>query len=279
MAHYFVGDIQGCFSELRALLDHVDFNPSKDELWSVGDLVARGPDSLKVMDFFCSLKDAAKVVLGNHDLHLLAVLSGLKQPNPQDKLEQLIHCPHKSKFVEFIRHQPLMRFLPEFNLIMTHAGVPPQWTLETLTHESNLVSNALTQQDYLESLIAKMYTKEPSAWRSNLSKLERQIFCINGLTRMRYLHQDGSMDFQCKMPPEKVTNSELKPWFTFPSLLPKETKIVFGHWAALMGETQNKQRLALDTGCCWGEYMTLWHLETDEKITQPCLIQKHPKTN
>ena len=271
MAHYFVGDVQGCFAELICLMEKVDFNPSRDELWSVGDLVARGPDSLKVLELFCQLGNSAKAVLGNHDLHLLSLLSGLKQAKPADKLQSLILSAKVPEFIDFIRHQPLMRELPEHQLVMSHAGVPPQWTLEDLRSGSELVSKALLRPDYLQSLISKMYSPKPELWNDNLQGIDRLRYCINALTRMRYLHSNGSLDFDSKMPESENTNEDLKPWFKFSSKLPNGTKIVFGHWAALMGITNHKDRLALDTGCCWNEYMTLWHLETDEKIIQPCL--------
>lgn len=272
MAHYFVGDIQGCFTELTLLLDKVGFNPSKDELWTVGDLIARGPDSLKTMEFFLTLGDAAKTVLGNHDLHLLSLLNGHKKPNPMDKLQPLLDSPNKAGFIEFIRHQPLVREIREHNLVMTHAGVPPQWTLSILRREARLVSDALKRHDYLPAVIDKMYTQTPSVWQVQLTGVDRLIYTINGLTRMRYLHPDGSLDFQCKQPPSAITDPKLIPWFEYPSQLESKTKIVFGHWAALMGKTHRKNRLALDTGCCWGEYMSLWHLETNEFITQKAIV-------
>lgn len=271
MAHYFVGDLQGCYKEFRQLLNIVDFNPSTDEIWAVGDLIARGPDSLNTLRFFAKQNNAAKTVLGNHDLHFLAVANGLKIPKAADKLEQLLAADDLGSLIEFVRHQPLMRELPEHQLVMTHAGVPPQWDLTSLRHESNKVAQALTQDNYLSDLIGKMYGSEVDAWHPNMSELHHWIYCINALTRMRYLHLDGRLDFACKQPPNNQDNQELKPWFEFPSALPSDTKIIFGHWAALMGQTNHANYLALDTGCCWGEYLTLYHLEKNEKITQPTL--------
>lgn len=271
MAHYFVGDIQGCFNELQRLLQQVDFNPSKDQLWAVGDLIARGPDSLATLRFFAELEDAAKTVLGNHDLHLLATHAGLKRVKPNDKLGALLAADDIDKLINYIRQQPLYRELPQHQLMMTHAGIPPQWDFATVKREADAVSAILKSDDYIEAIISKMYNDSAEQWSEQLTGSDRLRYCINALTRMRYLHQDGSLDFACKTPPSE-SNSDLMPWFEFPQTqLKAEQTIVFGHWAALMGETNKPNIKALDTGCCWGEYMTLWHLETNEYLTQNSL--------
>ncbi|MBB1268674.1 symmetrical bis(5'-nucleosyl)-tetraphosphatase [Shewanella sp. SR44-3] len=267
MAHYFVGDIQGCFAELELLLQKVGFNPSIDELWAVGDMVARGPDSLKTLRYLKSLESSAKLVLGNHDLHLLAVQGKLKSANPKDNLGELLAATDLNILISWLRELPLVQFLPEYNIVMTHAGVPPQWDLTRLTIEAEQVSQALKRSDYLESLIAHMYINGPAQWSETLSDIDRLRYCINGLTRMRYLHRDGSLEFDCKLPPQDNLNTNITPWFTFKSATSNQTK-VFGHWAALMGQTGVNDIKALDTGCCWGEHLTLWQVENNEKITQ-----------
>jgi bis(5'-nucleosyl)-tetraphosphatase (symmetrical) len=267
MAHYFVGDIQGCFTELELLLQKVGFNPSIDELWAVGDLVARGPDSLATLRYLKSLGNSAKLVLGNHDLHLLAVQGRLKTANPKDKLNELLAADDIKLLIDWLREQPLAQYLPEHNIVMTHAGVPPQWDLKRLTIEAEQVSQALKRSDYLESLIANMYINEPVLWHEDLIGIERHRYCINALTRMRYLHLDGSLEFNCKLPPQDNHDAKLKPWFRFDSLTSEKIK-VFGHWAALMGETHVERTQALDTACCWGAHLTLWQVENNEKITQ-----------
>ncbi|MGK0410261.1 MAG: bis(5'-nucleosyl)-tetraphosphatase (symmetrical) [Shewanella psychromarinicola] len=272
MAHYFVGDIQGCNSELQLLLQKVAFNPSKDQLWAVGDLIARGTESLATLRFFQSLQDSAKVVLGNHDLHLLALHGKLKRVSRKDHLEALLNAPDIDNLVNWIRQQPLVRTLPEHNIIMTHAGVPPQWDIATLEHEAKQVSLALQQDDYLTELIAKMFTDEAEQWSPTLTGIDRLRYCMNALTRMRFLHLDGHLDFKCKSPPSEQHSAQLRPWFELPSKTVPQYTLVFGHWAALMGHTNNARILALDTGCCWGEHLTLWHLEKNEKITQKKLI-------
>lgn len=267
MAHYFVGDIQGCFKELQRLLAAVDFNPSKDEIWVVGDLVARGPDSLATLRYLKSLDNSAKITLGNHDLHLLALHGKIKRANPKDNLTELLNADDLSQLIDWLREQPLVHTLPSHNIIMTHAGVPPQWDLTTLLAEAKAVSDALKRDDYLKTLISKMYTEAPDLWDSKAKGLPRLRYCINALTRMRYLFPDGSLDFACKTPISDKP-SELTPWFEFDSVLKSSHTLVFGHWAALMGITHQENVKALDTGCCWGEYMTLWHAETNEQLTQ-----------
>jgi bis(5'-nucleosyl)-tetraphosphatase (symmetrical) len=268
VAHYFVGDVQGCFTELQKVLEKVDFNPSQDELWAVGDLVARGPDSLATLRFFKSLGDSAKTVLGNHDLHLMAIHGKLKRDKPSDNLKALLKADDINELIDWLRQQPLMRELPEQQLIMTHAGVPPQWSLETLRQESALVSHALKQDDYLEALISQMYTDSAERWEPTALGIARLRFCINALTRMRYLYVDGHLNFDCKQPPQDCTDPQLRPWYEYTSPLRQSHTLVFGHWAALMGNVNDKKLKALDTGCCWGEHLTLWHLEKDQKITQ-----------
>ncbi|MGL4640295.1 symmetrical bis(5'-nucleosyl)-tetraphosphatase [Shewanella sp.] len=268
MAHYFVGDVQGCFAELQRVLAKVDFNPSRDELWAVGDLIARGPDSLATLRYFHSLGDSAKIVLGNHELHLLALHGKLKRDKPSDNLAALLKAPELNGLIHWLRQQPLMREFSGKPLIMTHAGVPPQWSLEILRQESQAVSQALQQADYLEALIGQMYTDQAKSWDPTAVGINRLCFCINALTRMRYLYVDGHLDFACKQPPTACTNPQLRPWFEFSSALRGSHTLVFGHWAALMGKVDDAQLKALDTGCCWGEHLTLWHLESDQKITQ-----------
>ncbi|GIU22081.1 symmetrical bis(5'-nucleosyl)-tetraphosphatase [Shewanella schlegeliana] len=268
MANYLVGDIQGCFEELTLLLDRVDFNPSKDCLWAVGDLVARGTGSLETLRFFKSLAGSAKIVLGNHDLHLLAIHGKLKRVNPKDNLSELLAADDINNIIDWLRLQPLYQEWPEQRLIMSHAGIPPQWDLATLRTEADRVSQTLQSDNYLNDLISEMYGNDVDDYHSGLTPLEKQIYCINALTRMRYITQDGRLDFNCKTPIQGSNQADLTPWFDLESKIPADYTLVFGHWAAIMGQTNLTNRVGLDTGCCWGEYMTLWHFESNQKITQ-----------
>ena len=268
MANYFVGDIQGCFAELELVLAKVDFNPSRDVLWAVGDLIARGPGSLPTLRYFKHLDGSAKVVLGNHDLHLMAVAAKIKRVNPKDQLEALLEAADLGSLIGWLRLQPLVQELPEHNIVMSHAGVPPQWDIQTLRSQAQHVSNALTAQDYIPALIEKMYTRDANAWDPNASELQQNIYCINALTRMRFLHLDGGLDFDCKLSPSECSDPSLTPWFNCDGLIKQTHTLVFGHWAAVMGKVESDHIYALDTGCCWGEHLTLWHMESDQIITQ-----------
>ncbi|WOT04544.1 symmetrical bis(5'-nucleosyl)-tetraphosphatase [Shewanella youngdeokensis] len=268
MANYFVGDIQGCFEELQLVLNKVAFNPSTDCLWAVGDLVARGSGSLPTLQYIRSLQGSAKVVLGNHELHLLAVHGKLKRANPKDHLTELLSSSDADSLIDWLRQQPLYQEYIERKILMVHAGIPPQWDLATLKNQADSVSNALQQTNYLTEVIGNMYTNDINQWLDGLSAQQKNIYTINALTRMRYLYPDKRLDFDCKLPVAKCDNPLLSPWFNHQSILRPEHTIVFGHWAAIMGQTNAKTAQALDTGCCWGEHLTLWHLEADQKITQ-----------
>ncbi|MBY5922396.1 symmetrical bis(5'-nucleosyl)-tetraphosphatase [Ferrimonas balearica] len=270
MANYFVGDIQGCYEELRRVLDAVCFDPANDTLWACGDLIARGPDSLSVLRLFRELGEAGKTVLGNHDLHLLAVAAGLKKYKPRDHVEPLLAAPDLPELIHWVRHQPLMRELPEHQLLLSHAGLPPHWDLATAHARAQAVSDTLQRDDYLD-FIAQMYGEKPDDDRDVESETERQTYTVNALTRMRFLHTDGRLDFASKLGPDD--ERALIPWFQFPGhKLLKDHRLVFGHWAALMGRTKLPNALALDTGCCWGNHLTLWCLEDNRYHYQAALV-------
>ncbi|MCG9737867.1 symmetrical bis(5'-nucleosyl)-tetraphosphatase [Shewanella insulae] len=268
MATYFVGDIQGCFDELQALLAKVAFNPSKDELWVVGDMVARGTQSLETLRYLKGLEGSVKPVLGNHDLHLMALHAKVKRVNPKDNLGALLEAPDLNLLIDWLRLQPLARELESHAILMAHAGIPPQWDVKTALEESREVQQALAEDDYVEGLIARMYTNSISEWHPQAKGLNRLVYTINALTRMRFLHSDGRLDFDCKLPPSEGEKTGLTPWYKQPGRAMERHTLVFGHWAALMGQVDRPGLQALDTGCCWGQYLTLWHLESNQKITQ-----------
>ncbi|MFV7782607.1 symmetrical bis(5'-nucleosyl)-tetraphosphatase [Shewanella marisflavi] len=268
MATYFVGDIQGCFDELQALLAKVAFNPSTDELWVVGDMVARGTQSLETLRYLKGLEGAVKPVLGNHDLHLMALHGKVKRPNPKDHLDALLSAPDIAQLIDWLRLQPLVREHSDQAILMAHAGIPPQWDAATTIEESRQVQQVLSRDDYVDCLISKMYTNESSHWQPEAQGLARWVYTINALTRMRFLYPDGRLDFDCKLPPAQGEEVGLIPWYKQPSLAMEKHTLVFGHWAALMGKVDQIGLHALDTGCCWGQYLTLWHLESNQKITQ-----------
>lgn len=254
MAIYIVGDLQGCLTELHALLEQVQFNQSKDQLWLVGDLVARGPDSLATLRFIKSLGKSAKVVLGNHDLHLLATYAGIKKVKPKDLLDDLLAAPDIDELMHWLAKQPLIRKLPNEASYMSHAGIPPQWSIKKAVKYAKKARKKLNSPER-HYWLTHMYGDETNNWQFAETKLEKFRFTINALTRMRYCHENLSLDFKCKDAPNKHKGN-LKPWFEYVQLK-KNEKWVFGHWAALMGTCNNENIFALDTGCVWRNHLTM----------------------
>ncbi len=270
MAHYFIGDIQGCFEGLQRALAEVDFNSSKDTLWLTGDLIARGSDSLSTLKFLYKNQDSIKTVLGNHDLHLLAVANGLKKANLKDLLQPLLTAPKLDKYLDWLRHQPLIQSLPKKQGFMTHAGLPPHWNSKKAVKWATRVSEILQSADYTHFL-ADMYGNKPNNWQQCNTEQEKLRFTVNALTRMRFCTIDGCLDFSQKGSPEKLEEpysknnpQGLMPWFDFQPERFDNMTWVFGHWASLMGETNNSNIIALDTGYVWGNYLTVMKFKTRE---------------
>lgn len=259
MARYLVGDLQGCVTQLEQLLAQVQFDPIRDELWCVGDLVARGPDSLDCLRLCRQLGSAFKAVLGNHDLNLLALLIGVRQANPKDRLGAILDlsATERQRWLEFLIQLPLMRMTDD--LVMTHAGIFPGWQLCEAQAYADEVSTSL-RSAYADGTLAEwlttMYGNEPACWSENLRGAERLRFMINAFTRMRFLTTNDCLNLSVKEAPSKQLRAQgLRPWFeAWPS---SEMTLVFGHWAALQGRTERADVIGLDTGCVWGEHMTL----------------------
>jgi bis(5'-nucleosyl)-tetraphosphatase (symmetrical) len=276
MALYFVGDIQGCLTELKALLSQVNFTPKVDELWLVGDLVARGPHSLETLRFIKSLGDSAKTVLGNHDLHLLATYAGLKKAKKNDFLHSLLSAHDVDELMNWLAKQPLLRKIPTENTYMSHAGLSPQWSIDTAVKQADIAQQYLASNNR-KHWLNLMYEEQPNSWEKAVTAEDQFRYTINALTRMRYcilgessvlgeaVNGDGALEFQCKAPPAEAPKN-LTPWFNL-TKLPDGASWIFGHWATLMGACEAADIYALDTGCVWGEYMTLLRWE-DKKIFQ-----------
>ncbi|MCE4937031.1 bis(5'-nucleosyl)-tetraphosphatase (symmetrical) ApaH [Aliivibrio fischeri] len=271
MATYFVGDIQGCLDELLLLLEHVEFNREKDQLWLTGDLVARGPKSLETLRFVKSLGNAAITILGNHDLHLLAVSQGISRVKEKDKTAPIFTAPDSEDLLTWLRHQPLLAVHSEYDIVMTHAGIPPQWDMPTAIECAREVESILLSDKWVW-LLENMYENHPDTWDVTLSGIERYRYIINAFTRMRFCHLDGRLDMECKLPPQDINSDELVPWFELENRLPLSHKVIFGHWAALMGHEGNNV-IALDTGCVWGEYMTMYRIDDGKYFTQKAIEQ------
>ena len=262
-----MGDIQGCYSALRSLLDKVDFDPAVDKLWAVGDLIGRGPESLPTLEFLYSLGGAFDTVLGNHDLHFLAVHCGIKADKPADKLTTLLNAANIDTYVNWLRQKPLALSIDPLTLL-THAGLYPQWSFKQALTYSAEVARQLQGEDW-RVLLELMYGSQPRVWHDSLSAYPRWRFIINAFTRMRFVQHNAGLEFSHKGPPEQ-TDQDLKPWFKLPNhALQQGQQVIFGHWAALAGETGDKRFIALDTGYVWGQQLTLIKLENMGKTSFP----------
>lgn len=265
MATYIIGDVQGCYQPLQTLLTKIAFDPQQDRLAFVGDLISRGPDSLSVMRFVMNLAQPPLVVLGNHDLHFLAVHAGIKTAKASQQLDQLLNANDVDNMVVWLRHQPLLCHLPEFNCVMVHAGIHPEWDLPLAKTLAKEVEQHLQSDDY-QSLLANMYDDQPACWDAQLRSWSRWRFVINVLTRMRFCNQQGCLDLITKSPPGDQGQA-LTPWFDYPRSQALTQKIIFGHWAALMGKTNSEQFIGLDTGCVWGHQLTAYRCEDGRRFS------------
>jgi len=237
---------------------------------ATGDLVARGPKSLQTLRFVKSLGTSAKVVLGNHDLHLLAISQGIHKNKEKDKLSPILNAPDSEELLTWLRLQPLLLRHPEFNFIMVHAGITPQWSIKQAELLAKEVESELHGKHF-KKLLENMYGNKPSSWSETLQGSERLRFIINVLTRMRYCFNDGSLEFASKLAPHQENNKQLKPWFEIEGL-DKSSEILFGHWAALLGKVSTKGIYALDTGCVWGNSLTMLRWQDKKLFTLPCPI-------
>ncbi|CUX96094.1 Bis(5'-nucleosyl)-tetraphosphatase, symmetrical [Candidatus Gullanella endobia] len=267
MSTYLIGDIHGCFNELKIMLMQIQFDPTIDTLWLTGDLVSRGPGSLEVLRLLRTMSESVRLVLGNHDLDLLAVYTCIRKNTPKDCIIPLLEAPDANELINWLRHQPLLQIDEEKKIVMTHAGITPQWDLATARQCAYEIETVLKSDSYPLFLDA-MYGNMPNNWNSDLSGIARLRFSTNVFTRMRYCFPNGELEMNCKDTPEKAPKP-LQPWFALPRLVSKNYNIIFGHWASLMGKGTPANIYGLDTGCCWGGKLTLLHWEDKEFIQVP----------
>lgn len=266
MATYAIGDLQGCLDELKALLDKINYQPDQDQLWFVGDLVNRGPQSLETLRFVKSLPDTV-VTLGNHDLSLLAHAYTNRELGKNDTVQEILDAPDKEDLLHWLRQQKLFHRDKQLGYCMVHAGVHPSWGAKKARRYAKEVENVLRGNNYIE-FFNHMYGNEPNQWNEELQGMERLRFITNVLTRMRYCDKSGELDLKLKGAPGKQSKSKYMPWFDVIKRKSKKHRIVFGHWSTL-GLVQRNNIYAIDTGCLWGGQLTALRLDTEvPEITQ-----------
>lgn len=269
MTTYAVGDIQGCLEPLQCLLKHVNFDPKKDQLWSVGDMVNRGPQSLETLRFLKDLGKSAKIVLGNHDLHLLAILRGHKAMKPHSTMRNILDAPDRDELEYWLRQLPLVYRDKKLGYTMVHAGIPPQWTLRKALKLAKEVESKLQSDKKVDTFLKGMYGDQPDIWKRNITGTDRTRLITNYFTRMRFCTEKGQLDLDNKDTDFKHPPKGFDAWFNHPKRKTRKKKIIFGHWAALHGDTHKaKNVFALDTGCVWGNKMRLMCLE--EQVYYEC---------
>lgn len=269
MARYAVGDIQGCYDPLNRLLERVNFDPAQDTLVCVGDLVNRGPKSLKTLRFLYSLGDSCEVVLGNHDIHLLAMIYGVRTPRAGDTMGKILIAPDLSELTEWLRTRPLLIQDKNNRSLVCHAGIYPWWSVKQAKARAREVESIFADEDQCVALLNKIYSNKPSKWSDGLGKTRRARFIINAFTRMRFCSPRGHLNLK-ESGYKGVGRKNRIPWFEYHNPGLKDYRVVFGHWSAL-GFLNQPQSLCLDTGCVWGRSMTMVKLPnkvTNKKIKQ-----------
>lgn len=269
MPTYAIGDIQGCCDEFERLLERIQFDPSHDQLWLVGDLVNRGLRSLDVLRKVKALADAAITVLGNHDLHLLAVAQSESKLKRQDTLGAILAAPDRDELLAWLRHRPVLHHDAQLGYTMIHAGLPPQWDFATAASCARELEAALRDETTCRALFANMYGDDPKLWASELRDFDRLRFITNCLTRLRFCRTDGRLELKYKGTLANAPRG-LVPWFRAPRRRSQSMRIVCGHWSAL-GYYDGDGILSIDTGCVWGSQLCAVRLDQRaEPVFVPC---------
>ncbi|QJC36457.1 symmetrical bis(5'-nucleosyl)-tetraphosphatase [Enterobacteriaceae endosymbiont of Donacia simplex] len=278
MTTYFIGDIHGYYNELISLLKKINFDYKNDKLWITGDLIARGPDSIKVLYFLYSIKKSIKLVLGNHDLYLIFLILSSDNYNVDDpKILNLL----KDKKIIFIvnnwlKYQPLIQYDKNKKILMSHAGIPPQWdNINIILSASNEAQKIISREKnsfFLNYIDNEKY--QVNDWKKNtLIGFQRFNYTINALTKMRYCYLDGTLEMFTKKAPNDINTKILKPWFWISNILYNKYTIFFGHWSDLQGGGYTpKNIIGLDTGCCWGKKLTVYSWEKRQFYSIDCKI-------
>ena len=264
--NYVIGDVQGCFEALKALLKTIQFDPDQDFIWFAGDLVARGENSLGALRFIKKVgeRNAAATVLGNHDLTLLAAARGIKAIKDKDNIRDVIDAIDSDDLIDWLRKQPLCVF-PNATTVLTHAGIPTNWTAEQTAALAAEVEAVIAADDFdvVDAFLKEMYGKEPTLWSDELTGHARLRCIVNYLTRMRLTDSTGRLEFSFKDSLSDPMPEGFKPWFEFASQAAQTHKVVFGHWAALQGKTISDSIQNVDGGCVWGHQLMAYRLEDE----------------
>jgi bis(5'-nucleosyl)-tetraphosphatase (symmetrical) len=271
MAVYAIGDVQGCLDPLLRLLDRIGFSDESDQLWFTGELVNRGPKSVEVLRLVRGLGESACTVLGNHDLHLLALASGRAAQTAagDSNLGPVLNAADRDELLDWLRQRPLLHHDASLGCTLIHAGLPPQWNVETAASCAREVEDVLRGPRY-DGFLADMYGNEPNKWSDKLAGVDRLRFTLNCLTRLRYCHEDGDLELELTGPPGEQAPGII-PWFRVPGRASAGDNIVFGHWSTL-GLLQEGGITALDSGCVWGGGLSAVQLdEPGSFVTEPCL--------
>ena len=269
MAVYAIGDIQGCYDELRELLAMIHFDPECDRLWFVGDLVNRGPKSLETLRFVRDLGTTAITVLGNHDLHLLAAAYGIRPDTIDDEtLEPVLAATDRDELIDWLRRRPLLHHDADLGYLMVHAGLPPQWDLSLARQCAGEVESVL-RSDRLEAFLSHMYGNKPRQWSRELTGWDRLRFIVNCFTRMRFCDRKGKLELKSSGPPGSQPDGYY-PWYEIPGRASEGMNIIFGHWSTLR-TTDIPGIFPTDSGCLWGGQLTALRIDTrPERIELPC---------
>lgn len=266
MTDYAIGDVQGCFDALQRLLDKIQFNEHSDQLWFVGDLVNRGPQSLEVLRFLQQLPITPHITLGNHDLYLLSLVLTKRHNQPFDKtLEPVIQAPDCEDLCAWLCQQKLLHWDPILNVVMCHAGIAPLWNLDQAKGYAQELETILSGPNCSDFLI-HMYGNTPNRWSETLTDMTRLRVLCNYFTRMRFCFADGGLEFE-HQGPMTHTKEGLYPWFEAPNRVPIDADLIFGHWAALQGHCSSPRVHAIDTGCVWGGTLTALRLQDKYRIS------------
>ncbi len=279
---YLIGDIQGCDEPLGRLLDTIDFSPSRDTLFLLGDLVNRGPASASVLRRLMALGDAARCLLGNHDLHLLAAAHGVRKPHKSDTLQPVLEAPDRPALLDWLRHQrmAIRETVAGETLLMVHAGVLPAWSAERTMDLAAEVEAVLRGPD-LPAFLGQMYGNDPAAWHDGLEGAARLRVIVNALTRLRFCSADGRMEFEAKEGAGAAPEGYM-PWYEVPGRRTDEVHVAFGHWSTL-GWMDRVGVWSLDTGCVWGGSLSALKIGSTladrELIQVPCPQAQRPGKN